>query len=150
MCRDRADKGRGEDAARGSMLQAGAAAGPLDARFATQPSAIRTQAIENIRVGQRVLAKNPEVSSVERRTRGPEPSFERWLHLTLETPKPDGSNLTINMLRSEEWLRNQIGFVVAENSAPSGKRQSLSKCPPCNSSTSRLLVSIFAAGDPQM
>jgi hypothetical protein len=27
--------------------------------------------------------------------------------------KPDVSKLTINMLRSEEWLRSQIGFVVA-------------------------------------
>ena len=88
------------------MPQAGAAASPLDARFATQPSAIRTQASESIKVGQRVLAKNPEVSSFERRTRGPEPNSESWLHFTVEMPTPDDSNLTINMLRSEEWLRN--------------------------------------------
>lgn len=37
---------------------------------------------------------------------------------------------TINMLRSEEWLRNQIGYVVGEKSSPSGERQGLSKNPP--------------------
>ena len=108
-----ANKGRGEDAVRGTMPKAGAAASPLDARFATQPSAVRTQASESIRVGQRVLAENPEVSSFERCTRVPEPNFESWLHFTVEMPTPGGSNLTINMLRSEEWLRSQIGFVVA-------------------------------------
>ncbi len=55
----------------------------------------------------------PKVSHFERRTRGPEPNFESWLHFTVEMPTPGGSNLTINMLRSEEWLRSQIGFVVA-------------------------------------
>jgi hypothetical protein len=131
------------------MPQAGVAAGPLDVRFGAQPPVLKTQAIETIKVGQRVLAKNPEVSSFERRTRGPEPNFERWLHLTLEMPKRDGSNRTINMLWSEEWLRNQIGLVVAENSAPSGERLGLSKCPPCNSRMSRLPGAIFAAGEPQ-
>ena len=101
-----AEQWRGVDAARGTMPKAGAAAGPLNTRFATQPSAIRTQGIETIKVGQRVLAKNPKVSHFERRTRGPEPNFESWLHFTVEMPTPGGSNLTINMLRSEEWLRN--------------------------------------------
>ena len=108
-----AEQWRGEDAVRGTMPKAGAAASPLDARFATQPSAIRTQASESIRVGQRTVAKNSEVSSFERHTRGPEPNSESWLHFTVEMPTPGGSNLTINMLRSEEWLRSQIGFVVA-------------------------------------
>ncbi|MFM8474231.1 MAG: hypothetical protein ACKOEO_00345 [Planctomycetaceae bacterium] len=88
------------------MPKAGAAAGPLDARFGAQPPVLKTQAIETIKVGQRVLAENPEVSSFERCTRGPEPNSESWLHFTVEMPTPGGSNLTINVLRSEEWLRN--------------------------------------------
>ena len=37
---------------------------------------------------------------------------------------------TINKLRAEDWLRNQIGYVVGEKSTPSGERQGLSKNPP--------------------
>ena len=51
-------------------------------------------------------------------------------------PKPDGSNLTINMLRSEEWLRNQIDYLVGEKFTPSGERLGLSKCPSPTESTS--------------
>ncbi|MFM8474473.1 MAG: polymorphic toxin-type HINT domain-containing protein, partial [Planctomycetaceae bacterium] len=37
---------------------------------------------------------------------------------------------TINKLRAEDWLRNQIGYVVGEKSTPSGERLGLSKNPP--------------------
>jgi hypothetical protein len=72
-----------------------------------------------------VLADNPE-------TPGQAPSYfgefdrESRRIVRLEVPKPDGSTLHIAMLRSEEWLRNQIGFVVAENSDPSGERLGVS------------------------
>jgi|GEM_PF-4325777 len=36
---------------------------------------VKTRAIESIKVGQRVLAKNPEISNLERRTRRAEPHF---------------------------------------------------------------------------
>lgn len=109
-----ADKGRGEDAVRGTMPKAGAAASPLDARFATQPSAIRTQAIENIRVGQRTVAKNSEVSSFERHTRGPEPNSESWLHLTLENgetgrQQADHQHAAVRRVAAEpDWLCRRV------------------------------------------
>ena len=101
----------------------------------TLPAAVtvKTRAIQDIRVGQRVLAKNPEISNLERRTRRAEPDFGRWLQLSLEMPKSDGSTLHIEMLRSEEWLRNQIGFVIGEIPEPSGERQGVS--PPCTTAT---------------
>ena len=92
-------------------------------------ASVKTRAIQDIKVGQRVLAKNPEISNLERRTRRAEPDFGRWLQLSLEMPKPDGSTLHIEMLRSEEWLRNQIGFVIGEIPDPSGERLGVS--PPC-------------------
>ncbi|MFO1001288.1 MAG: hypothetical protein U0936_13165 [Planctomycetaceae bacterium] len=95
----------------------------------TSSADLRTLALESIKVGQRVLAKNPETGHLERRTRRAEPDFGRWLQLSLELPKPDGSTLHIEMLRSEEWLQNPIGFVVAENPGPSGERLGVS--PPC-------------------
>jgi hypothetical protein len=85
---------------------------------------VKTRAIQDIRVGQRVLAKNPEISNLERRARREEPEFSNWLQLSLEMPKSDGSTLHIEMLRSEEWLRNQLGFVIGEVS--SGERQGVS------------------------
>jgi hypothetical protein len=92
---------------------------------------VKTRAIQDIRVGQRVLAKNPEISNLERRARRVEPEFSNWLQLSLEMPKSDGSTLHIEMLRSEEWLRNQLGFVIGELS--SGERQGVS--PPSTTPT---------------
>ena len=40
------------------------------------------------------------------------------------------ADLSIHIPRSEEWLRNQIGYVVGEKSTPSGERLGLSKNPP--------------------
>jgi len=81
--------------------------------FGSRPE-IETQAIETIRVGQRVLAHNPEVERTERLAWGPEPDFSQWLHLTLEMPKEDGSTLTIQMLRPDEWVDSQLSYVIDE------------------------------------
>jgi hypothetical protein len=113
------------DAANGVMP--GAVASIHSERPALPAAAnVKTRAIQDIRVGQRVLAKNPEISNLERRTRRAEPDFGRWLQLSLEMPKSDGSTLHIEMLRSEEWLRNQIGFVIGEIPDPSGERLGVS------------------------
>jgi hypothetical protein len=88
--------------------------------FGTEP-AIETQPIETIRVGQRVLAHNPEVDRSERLAWGPEPDFSQWLHLTLEMPKEDGSTLTIQILRPDEWVDTQLSYVVDEPQAQSSR-----------------------------
>ena len=113
------------DAANGVMPRAVAS---LHSERPVSPvaAAVKTRAIQDIKVGQRVLAKNPEISNLERRTRRAEPDFGRWLQLSLEMPKSDGSTLHIEMLRSEEWLRNQIGFVIGDIPDPSGERLGVS------------------------
>ena len=63
-------------------------------------ASLKTRAIQDIKVGHRVLAKNPEISNLEHRTRRAEPDFGRWLYLSLELPKSDGSTLHVEMLRS--------------------------------------------------
>ena len=67
--------------------------------------------IEDIKVGMRVLARNPEISDEERAT-WTEPNWADYFHLSLVMPKPDGSELHIEMLRSEEWVRSHIGYLV--------------------------------------
>ena len=71
-------------------------------------------AIEKLRVGDRVLAYNPEIGDAERASWS-EPEWQDWLKLTLLMPKPDGTELRIEMLRSEDWVRSQLGFVVEES-----------------------------------
>ncbi|MBI1313419.1 hypothetical protein GC176_19185 [bacterium] len=70
-----------------------------------------TRPIEEIRVGQRVLAHNPEVSEAEREG-WVEPDWKDWQLVSLEMPKPDGSLLKIEMLRPTEWLDTQAALLV--------------------------------------
>lgn len=67
--------------------------------------------IKDLRVGTRVPAFNPEVSASERRG-FTEPNWYRWMKLRLEMPKSDGTMLEIEMLRSEDWLLQQVTLVV--------------------------------------
>lgn len=75
--------------------------------------------IEDIKVGMRVMARNPEISDQERST-WVEPNWEEWFHLSLVMPKPDGAELKIEMLRSEDWIRSQLGYVVGIPEQPVG------------------------------
>lgn len=64
---------------------------------------VATRAIEDIRVGERVLARNPQISDEERKSwTDPDPAQLRHLKLTM--PLPDGSELKIDMLRPLDWL----------------------------------------------
>ncbi|MCA9137288.1 MAG: hypothetical protein KDB00_11030 [Planctomycetales bacterium] len=77
------------------------------------PTDHATKPIEQIKVGERVLAHNPEVSDEERAS-WTEPDWSDWLQLSLVMPKEDGSELKIELLRSEDWVRSQINFIVDE------------------------------------
>lgn len=70
-----------------------------------------TTLIQDIRVGQRVQAHNPEVSAKERES-WDEPDWSQWQLVRLEMPKPDGCLLEIEMLRPQEWLDSQAALVV--------------------------------------
>lgn len=70
-----------------------------------------TRNIQDIRVGDRVIAHNPNVSEEERQAFA-EPDWSRWLKLTLELPKKDGQICHIEMLRSEQWLLERCSFLM--------------------------------------
>ena len=61
-----------------------------------------TKSIRDIRIGERVLAHNPEVTDLERR-QAIEPNSS-WRHLQLEMKKADDSVLKIELLRPHEWV----------------------------------------------
>ncbi|MDP1562026.1 MAG: polymorphic toxin-type HINT domain-containing protein [Pirellulaceae bacterium] len=84
------------------------------AATAAQPSLVKIP-IKDMRVGTRVPAFNPEVSATER-AGFREPNWYQWMKLRLEMPKPDGTLLEIEMLRSEEWLVQQMAVVVQPES----------------------------------
>lgn len=66
-----------------------------------------TKPIEELKVGDRVLANNPELTSFERST-WQEPDWSDWIQLSLVMPKPDGSELNIELLRPEAWVLEQL------------------------------------------
>ena len=72
----------------------------------TTPSGYYSQVqtpIADLRVGMRVAAFNPEVTSTQRATfQDPDPAT--WRMLELEMPKSSGGVLDITMLRPLEWL----------------------------------------------
>lgn len=82
-----------------------------------KPTAASTRPIESIRVGDRVLSSNPEISD-EERSQWQEPDWNDWLHLTLKMPLSAGEGdedpaiLEIEIIRPEQWLIDQVGLVL--------------------------------------
>ncbi|QDT59587.1 hypothetical protein SV7mr_20960 [Stieleria bergensis] len=66
-----------------------------------------TKAIKDIQVGERVLAENPELHQAQQ-TDYREPDWSQWLQLSLVMLNEDGSELNIELLRSEGWVRSQL------------------------------------------
>ena len=81
--------------------------------FANHRGSVTSRPIESIRVGDRVLAHNPEVSDNERAS-WKEPDWSQWLKLSLVMPKEDGSELKMELLRNEDWVRSQVSWVMEE------------------------------------
>ncbi|OYP28497.1 hypothetical protein CGZ80_27235 [Rhodopirellula sp. MGV] len=77
--------------------------------------AATTKPIEQLRVGDRVLAHNLQVSQDEREA-WIEPSWGDWIKLSLVMPKDDGSELRIEMLRPEPWVLDQVQFLATDAS----------------------------------
>ncbi len=70
-----------------------------------------TKPIQDLRVGERVLAHNPEVSDSER-AEAIEPDPATWRQVSLVMQKPDGSDLRIEMLRPVDWLADQAVALI--------------------------------------
>jgi Pretoxin HINT domain len=71
----------------------------------------KTAPIEGLKVGDRVIAHNPQISA-EERAKWTEPHWPQWLHLSLTMRKSDGTTLNMELLRPESWVREQVGLVV--------------------------------------
>ena len=100
-----------DDARQAVVADARAAVRAPQAVPETGDVSLNTTPIQDIRVGQRVQAHNPEVSAKERES-WDEPDWSQWQLVRLEMPKPDGSLLEIEMLRPQEWLDSQAALVV--------------------------------------
>ncbi|MEO1530270.1 MAG: polymorphic toxin-type HINT domain-containing protein [Planctomycetota bacterium] len=72
-----------------------------------------TKPIEAIKVGDRVIARNPEITDHERSKRT-EPDWSQWLWLTVVMPKEDGTELQMELLRSEAWVRSKCYFPAGD------------------------------------
>lgn len=72
---------------------------------------LETRPIQDIRVGQRVLAHNPEVSDLERAGWAVEPDWSAWVFLKLQMPKPGEGVLHIDLIRPRKWLEAQAGGI---------------------------------------
>jgi len=109
-----------------------------------------TKPIEQIRIGERVLARNPLRSEVDRRF--DEPTPETWRHLTLRLRKPDGQRLDIELLRPLAWI-NAVGAhserFIHLNLAELGANGfaevvSVAPCPPIATGTGSVVTGTFS------
>ena len=77
---------------------------PVRSESVTSPSgeAYYARAIETVRTGQRVLARNPELAGAELPDAPVDPAT--WVKIRLRMPKPTGDFLEITLLRPVEWL----------------------------------------------
>lgn len=91
-------------------------------RLASSRPTTSTRNIEEIRVGDRVIAHNPEVSSAQREAMV-EPDWSQWIKLTLEMPKQDGQLLHIEMIRPESWLLERMSFISESQQKPVAKQK---------------------------
>jgi hypothetical protein len=90
-----------------------AVAQPVAAGRPSTP-AYRSIPIRDVQVGQRVPAHNPEMTDDDRDLA---PVFEQlaWKKLTLESVKDDGSLVKMELLRPDEWVREeqvQVGHSI--------------------------------------
>jgi hypothetical protein len=114
------------------------------------PSKYTTKSIRDLRVGERVLARNPEVSDSERAT-AIEPDAT-WKHLQLQMSKPDGSILNIELLRPEPWVTGHaasVGSIIQLDLEEMGAHgpalvQSVSPAPPILSGDGEVITGTFS------
>jgi hypothetical protein len=81
------------------------------ARLAIANSTPFAKPIEQIRVGERVLAHNPELAASEPRVR--ELDTANWRLVSLRCVKLDGSEIDIQLLRDVDWLK-EVGAAPGE------------------------------------
>jgi hypothetical protein len=115
----------------------------------SQSSGFRTKSIQDIRVGDRVLAHNPQVADQERNV--PDPCPATWRHLKLQVEQ-NGIRFDIELLRPVEWLRNYkaavgrtIRLVMPEMGLDGDATVlAIAPCPRIKSGEGRVVTGTFA------
>lgn len=110
---------------------------------------LRTRKIRDIRPGVRVLADNPELGGATIPALQVEP--KQWRLVTLEMKKPDGSLLSIQLLRDVEWLEQTkagVGASVELNLVELGAAGpatvlAIAPCPPIEPGNGRIVTGSF-------
>lgn len=109
-----------------------------------------TKPIDQIRVGERVLGRNPlrdEVDSILE-----EPNPRSWRRLTLAMEKPDRGLLEIELLRSLAWIESKqvrVGgtvwlFLPELDAEGDANVLAIDPCPPINPGQGRVVIGTFA------
>ncbi len=73
--------------------------------LAVQGDVQRQKPISEIRVGDRVPGRNPQLDDLDRLV--PEPDPANWRKITLNMSKPDGHEIDIELLRPVRWIDQQ-------------------------------------------
>lgn len=68
------------------------------------PPGPQSTAIEDVRLGQRVLGRNPQRDELDDALVEPEPELGSWRSVTLRMAKGDGRLLDIGLLRTLSWI----------------------------------------------
>jgi hypothetical protein len=124
-----------------------APAAPVTPAAATAPQ--RTCPIERIRVGQRVVGENPELTNAERNW--VEPDEATWRKLVLKAPKEDGSWADVEIIRPNTWLEEQnakVGTTVEIHVPECGihgnaKVLRIEPCPPIEPGDGQVVTATF-------
>ncbi len=117
--------------------------------IARQPSRPLTKAIERIRVGDRVLGKNPLLSDFERIFSEPEPVT--WRTVELRLIRPNGKRIEVTLLRDLTWLEavgaRVCGFVHLKmpEMGADGEAEVLriGPCPPISRGSGNIVTGTF-------
>jgi hypothetical protein len=113
------------------------------------PAGVAVRNIEDIRVGERVMAHNPELSDAERSEPDPDPST--WRKLDLAITKDDGYRLDITLLRPLEWLEQHraiIGGTISldipeMNAYGEARVLNIGPCPQIKPGRGRVVIGTF-------
>jgi hypothetical protein len=113
---------------------------------------VRTKAIEDVQLGDRVLGENPESKVEDRGAAEPDPATWRELHL--RAPKLDGSWADVKLLRPLSWLVEQQAKVggTVEIMVPEcgieghAEVLAIGPCPPVASGRGHVVTGTFRHG----
>jgi hypothetical protein len=122
----------------------------------SQPSAqktpgVRYAKIQDVKVGERTVGKNPELTADDRKTFFPDPEPSTWRKLTLEMFKSDGKRLDITLLRPLSWIaesRAEINAIIHLDLPEMGaqgnaKVLNIEPCPPIKPGKGNVVTGTF-------